>query len=184
MLLAACFCQQAATMSAYKFKPRAVASPHAPQKPLVRKRVRSGGADWVRVTCQRSPSKAKRPRTAVCSNLHAPTRRAFVHSAGTARTARAQHAQRAHITGIKWGFFATIGNILASVDHTTPPQCLLHNLMFDANPQSWAEPIQMSRMTFQCHRWANRSNGSVALLLVLTGVCRSLRSAPSFGPEL
>ena len=64
MLLAACFCQQAATMSAYKFTPCAVASPDAPQKPLVRKRVRSGGADWVRVTGERSPSKAKRPRTA------------------------------------------------------------------------------------------------------------------------
>ena len=43
MLLAASFCQQAATMSSYKFTPRAVASPDAPQKPLVRKRARSGG---------------------------------------------------------------------------------------------------------------------------------------------
>ena len=49
VLLAACFCQQAATMSAYKFAPRAVASPDAPQKPLVRKRARSGGARWVQV---------------------------------------------------------------------------------------------------------------------------------------
>ena len=40
MLLAASVCQQAATMSAYKFTPRAVASPDAPQKPLVRKRAR------------------------------------------------------------------------------------------------------------------------------------------------
>ena len=38
MLLAASFCQQAAAMSAYKFTPRAVASPDAPQKPLVRKK--------------------------------------------------------------------------------------------------------------------------------------------------
>ena len=50
MLLAAPFCQQAATMSAYKFTQRAVASPDAPQKPLVRKRARSGGANWVKVT--------------------------------------------------------------------------------------------------------------------------------------
>ena len=48
MLLATSFCQQAATMSAYKFTQRAVASPDAPQKPLVRKRARSGGADWVK----------------------------------------------------------------------------------------------------------------------------------------
>ena len=51
-------------MSAYKFTPRAVASPDAPQKPLVRKRAHSDGADWVRVTRERSPSKAKRPWTA------------------------------------------------------------------------------------------------------------------------
>ena len=51
-------------MSAYKFMPRAVASPDAPQKPLVRKSARSGGANWVQVTRDRSPSKAKRPRTA------------------------------------------------------------------------------------------------------------------------
>ena len=36
-------------MSAYKFTPRAVASPDAPQKPLVRKRARSGGVRWVQV---------------------------------------------------------------------------------------------------------------------------------------
>ena len=47
MLLAASFCEQAATTSAYNFTPRAVASPDAPQKPLVRKRARSGGANWV-----------------------------------------------------------------------------------------------------------------------------------------
>ena len=40
--LAPSFCQQAATMSAYKFTPRSVASPDAPQKPLVRKRAHSG----------------------------------------------------------------------------------------------------------------------------------------------
>ena len=43
--------------------------PDAPQKPLVRKRARSGGADCVRVTRERSPSKAKGPRTA---DLHQP----------------------------------------------------------------------------------------------------------------
>ena len=64
MLLAASVCQQAATMSAYKFIPRAVASPDAPQKPLVRKRARSGGADWVNIAREMTPSKAKRPRTA------------------------------------------------------------------------------------------------------------------------
>ena len=36
-------------MSSYKFTPRAVASPDGPQKPLTRKRARSGGARWVRV---------------------------------------------------------------------------------------------------------------------------------------
>ena len=64
MLLTASFCQQAATMSAYKFTPRVVASPDAPQQPLVRKRARSGGANWVRVTYHTSPSNAKRPRAA------------------------------------------------------------------------------------------------------------------------
>ena len=49
-------------MSVYKFTQRAVASPDAPQKPLVRKRARSGGAEWVRVT--RDPAKqTKKPRT-------------------------------------------------------------------------------------------------------------------------
>ena len=62
MLLAASFCQHTATMSAYKFTPRAVASLDAPQKPLVRKRACSGGAEWVQVT--RHPAKqAKKPRT-------------------------------------------------------------------------------------------------------------------------
>ena len=51
-------------MSSYKFTPRAVASPDAPQKSLVRKRARSGGANWVQVTREKSASKAKRPRTA------------------------------------------------------------------------------------------------------------------------
>ena len=59
---------------------------------------------------------------------------------------------------------------------------MLHNLIFYPDPQSRAEPIQMTRMTFQCHRRANRLNDSVELLLVLTGVCRSLWSARSFGP--
>ena len=47
VLLAGCFCQQTATMSGYKFTPRAVAAPDAPQQPLVRKRARSGGV-WVK----------------------------------------------------------------------------------------------------------------------------------------
>ena len=36
---------------------------------------------------------------------------------------RGHSTHSARITGINWGFFATIDNILASVDHTTPPQC-------------------------------------------------------------
>ena len=64
VLLASSFCQQAATMSAYKFTPRAVASPDAPQKPLVRKRGCSGGAQWVRVQWHQPGSRAKKPRTA------------------------------------------------------------------------------------------------------------------------
>ena len=63
VLLAACFCQQVATMSAYKFTPR-VASPDASQKPLVRKRARSGGAEWVQVTRHQPGSQAKKPRAA------------------------------------------------------------------------------------------------------------------------
>ena len=51
-------------MSAYKFTPRAVASPDAPQKPLGRKRARSGVAKWVQVSRRTSASPAKRPRTA------------------------------------------------------------------------------------------------------------------------
>ena len=43
---------------------RAVASPDAPQQPLVRKRAHSGGANWVCVTYRTSPSNAKRPRIA------------------------------------------------------------------------------------------------------------------------
>ena len=38
--------------------------PDATQKPLVRKRACSGGANWVQVTRQMSPGTAKRPRTA------------------------------------------------------------------------------------------------------------------------
>ena len=64
VFLAASFCQQAATMSAYKFTPRAVASPDAPQKPLVRKRARSGGVNWVQVSHNEPGRKAKKPRTA------------------------------------------------------------------------------------------------------------------------
>ena len=60
MLLAASFCQQAGTMSAYKFTQRAVASPDAPQKPLVRKRAHSGGANWVKVT--RDPARQAKKR--------------------------------------------------------------------------------------------------------------------------
>ena len=62
VLLAASFCQQAATMSAYKFTPRAVASPDAPQKPLVRKRARSGGETWTKVS-QQPGRQAEKPRT-------------------------------------------------------------------------------------------------------------------------
>ena len=64
MLLAAFFCQQAATMSSYKFTPRAVASPDAPQKVLVRKPARSGGAEWVQVSRTEPGRRAKKPRTA------------------------------------------------------------------------------------------------------------------------
>ena len=64
VFLAASFCQQAATMSAYKFTPRAVASPDAPQKPLVRKRARSGVVNWVQVSRDEPGRKAKKPRTA------------------------------------------------------------------------------------------------------------------------
>ena len=49
-------------MSSYKFTQRAVASPDAPLKPLVRKRARSAGENWVRVTRQPDP-RAKKPRT-------------------------------------------------------------------------------------------------------------------------
>ena len=67
------FFQQAAAMSSYKFTPRAVASPDAPQKPLTRKRARSGGAEWVQVTRHEPGSRAKTPRTSrsqppVCSH--------------------------------------------------------------------------------------------------------------------
>ena len=61
--LAASFFQQAAAMSSYKFTPRAVASPDAPQKPLTRKRARSGGAEWVQVSRHEPGSQAKKPRT-------------------------------------------------------------------------------------------------------------------------
>ena len=45
VLLATFCCQQAATMSAYKFTQRAIAFPDAPQKRLVLKRACSGGAE-------------------------------------------------------------------------------------------------------------------------------------------
>ena len=68
VFLAASFCQQAATMSAYKFTPRAIASPDAPQKSLVCKRARSGcnrlGAKWVQSTWNKPGSRAEKPRTA------------------------------------------------------------------------------------------------------------------------
>ena len=56
-------------MSAYKFTQRAVASPDAPQKPLVRKRARSGGANWVQVTRHPAPQ-AKKPRTGGSQRPH------------------------------------------------------------------------------------------------------------------
>ena len=46
-----------------KFTPHVVASPNAPQKPLVRKRARSRGANWVQVSRIVAPSPAKKPRT-------------------------------------------------------------------------------------------------------------------------
>ena len=49
-------------MSTHKFTQRAVASPDAWQKPLVRKRARSGGATSVRVTRQKTTSTAQKPR--------------------------------------------------------------------------------------------------------------------------
>ena len=64
MLLAVSFSQRAVTMSACQFTQRAGASPDAQQKPLVRKRARSGSANHVHVTREKSPSKAKKPRTA------------------------------------------------------------------------------------------------------------------------
>ena len=63
LLAASFFCKQAATMSAYKFTPWAVASPDAPPKPMVCKRARSGGAEWVQVTRHRPGSRAKKPCT-------------------------------------------------------------------------------------------------------------------------
>ena len=50
-------------MSSYKFTPRVVASPDAPQRPLMRKRARSGGAEWVQVTRPELGSQAKKPCT-------------------------------------------------------------------------------------------------------------------------
>ena len=50
-------------MSSYKFTPRAVASPDAPQKPLTRKRAHSGGVNWVQVSRDKPGRKAKKPRT-------------------------------------------------------------------------------------------------------------------------
>ena len=47
-------------MSSYKFTPRAVASPDAPQKPRVRKRACSRGVEWVRVT-RHAAKQAEKP---------------------------------------------------------------------------------------------------------------------------
>ena len=97
VLLAACFGQKATTMSACKFTPCAVASPDAPQQPLVRKRGCSGGANWVRVTRERSPSKAKRPRTAGSqqpSNLHAPTKEHQILTTAEAASFASQFCDR------------------------------------------------------------------------------------------
>ena len=78
MLLATSFCQQATTMSAYKFTQCAVASPDAPQKPLVRKERALGVQNWVKVTWdparQAKSQKAKSLVRPVHSNLHVPTR--------------------------------------------------------------------------------------------------------------
>ena len=63
MLLAASFFPQAAAMSSYKFTPQAVASPDIPQKPLTRKRARSGGVKCLQVTRHEPGSQAKKPRT-------------------------------------------------------------------------------------------------------------------------
>ena len=63
VLFAASFCQQVAAMSSYKFTPRAVASPDAPQKPLTRKRARSRGVKSVQVSRDETGRKAKKPRT-------------------------------------------------------------------------------------------------------------------------
>ena len=67
LLLAASFCQQAVTM--YVFMHRAVASPDAPQKPLGRKRARSGGVSYVKVSWGEVGAKAKKPAQPVRSNL-------------------------------------------------------------------------------------------------------------------
>ena len=64
VLLGASFRRQAAAMSSYKFTPRAVASPDAPQRPLVRKRTRSGGVEWVQVSRTEPGSRAKKRCTA------------------------------------------------------------------------------------------------------------------------
>ena len=56
-------------MSAYKFSPWAVASPDAPQKPLVRKRALSGGVKWLQVSGDEPGRKAKKPRTAGSQQL-------------------------------------------------------------------------------------------------------------------
>ena len=63
MLLAASCCQPAANEFAYKFTQRAIASPDAPQKPLVRKTARSGGETWVKVTRELA-WQTRKPRTA------------------------------------------------------------------------------------------------------------------------
>ena len=79
MVPAAPFCQQAAAVSAYKFTPRAIASPDAPRKPLVRKKARSGGVKWVQSTQNEPGSRAQKPRTG--SNLHVLTKNHILSTA-------------------------------------------------------------------------------------------------------
>ena len=50
--------------SAYKFTPWDVASPDAPQKPLVSRRARSGAVKWVQMSQDEPGRKAKKPCTA------------------------------------------------------------------------------------------------------------------------
>ena len=89
-LFAASFRQQAAAMSSYKFMPRAVASPDAPQKPLTRKRARSGDVNWVQVSRDEPRKKAKKPRI---SRSHPPACSHKEHAILTTAEATAFAAQ-------------------------------------------------------------------------------------------